>query len=186
MVKEKKPSYVFLMETLSTKKYLENIKIRIGFDGLFVAEPVGRSGGLALLWKKECDIEIYNYSRHHINAIVRDDESSPLWKLTGFYGHPKSARRGESWALLKHLKSFQPVPWLCARDFNEILEQSEKEGAAIQRESQMESFREALEECGLCDLGYTGPRFTWCSKRTDRHFTKEWLDRVVANQKWCS
>jgi hypothetical protein len=41
-----------------------------------------------------------------------------------------SARRAKSWELLKHLKSLQPIPWLCLGDFNEIVEQSKKEGGA--------------------------------------------------------
>lgn len=135
------------METLSTKKSLERIRIRLGFDGLFVVEPIGRSEGLALLWKEERDLEIYNYSRYHINAIVKDEDGHHDWKFTGFCGRQESARRTESWALLKHLKNHQPVPWMCVGDFNEILEQSEKEGAVIRRESQMQSFREALEKC---------------------------------------
>jgi hypothetical protein len=63
MVKEKQPNFVLLVETLSKKKSLERISIRMGFDDLFVVEPIGRSGGLALLWKEERDLEIYNYSR---------------------------------------------------------------------------------------------------------------------------
>lgn len=49
----------------------------------------------------------------------------------------------------------------------------------------MQSFREALEECWSCDLGYTGRRFTWSNIRNDKTFTKEWLDRAVANIEWC-
>jgi len=81
----------------------------------------------------------------------------------GFYGQPDVTRRDETSALLKHLKQFQPVPWLCVCDFNEIVEQSEKEGAALQRESQMVKFLYTLEFYGLSDLGYEGPHFTWCN-----------------------
>lgn len=76
MVKEKQPNFVFLVETLSMKTSLERIRIRLGFDDLFVVEPIGRSGGLALLWKEEMDLELYNYSRYHINAIVKDEDGN--------------------------------------------------------------------------------------------------------------
>jgi hypothetical protein len=49
MVQEKKPKFVFLIETLSKQKQMEKIKSRLGFEGLFVVEPIGRSEGLALL-----------------------------------------------------------------------------------------------------------------------------------------
>lgn len=187
LVKDKKQSFLFLMETLSKKNQLEKVRSRLGFDGLFVVDPVGKSGGIALLWKEANTLEIFNYSRSYIHAIVKDDEGNPHWILTGFYGHPDSARRGESWALLKHLKSLHSLPfWLCAGDFNEILEQSEKDGATVRRESQMLGFREVLEGYGLSDLGFIGPRFTWCNNRDDGYFIRERLDQVVANLDWCS
>lgn len=185
-MKEKKPRFVFLMETLSKQKKMELIRCRLEFERLFVVNPVGRSGGLALLWKEAPDLEIFNYSRSHICVVAKDAKGNSSWQFTGFYGNPNSARRGESWALLNHLKTFLPLPWLCAGDFNEIVEQSEKEGAAIRRESHMVGFRDALEACGLCDLGFIGPRFTWCNRRTGDSFTKERLDRAVADRAWCS
>jgi len=108
------------------------------------------------------------------------------WKLTCFYGHPVVSSRADSWALLHHLKSFSPDPWVCVGDFNEIVEQSEKEGAALRGESQMEGFRAVLEMCELSDLGFVGPKFTWNNGRSDELFTKERLDRAVANPAWCN
>ncbi|GLT69911.1 hypothetical protein SLA2020_420220 [Shorea laevis] len=51
--------------------------------------------------------------------------------------------REESWKLLNFLQHFQPQPWLCIGDFNEIVDHSEKRGGAMRSERQMESFREA-------------------------------------------
>lgn len=77
------------------------------------------------------------------------------------------------------------MSWCCAGDFNEILEQAEKDGAGPRRESQMVGFREALEDCGLCDLGFTGPKFTWSNRHTDNSFTQERLDRALGDREWC-
>jgi len=186
MVKDKKPSFVFLIKTLCSKQCMEWIRVKLGFAGCFVVDPVGRSGGLALLWRLAGTLEIFNFSCRHINAIVQANLETPCWKLTCFYGHLVSCRRAESWALLNHLKSFNPVAWLCVGDFNEILEHSEKEGGALRREVQMDGFRNALDECQLGDLGYHGSRFTWSNRRSDAMFTKERLDRAVANQGWCT
>jgi hypothetical protein len=87
MVRKKKPSFLFLRETLSKHKQLKTIRIKLGFAGLFVVDPVERCGGLALLWKKVEELEIQNYSRWHINAIVKLEEDTHPWKLIGFYGH---------------------------------------------------------------------------------------------------
>jgi hypothetical protein len=185
MVKEKKPSFLFLIETISRKSRMEWIRVKLGFVGMFVVEPVGRSGGLALLWKEENELEIQNYSRRHINAMVTRAEEGTSWKLTGFYGNPNSALRNESWALLRHLKIFSLQPWLCVGDFNEITHQEEKIGDARRREGHMATFRLALEDCYLTDLGYNGPRFTWSNKRMDGTITRVRLNRVVATSTWC-
>ncbi|KAF5454161.1 hypothetical protein F2P56_023844 [Juglans regia] len=48
----------------------------------------------------------------------------------------------------------------------------------------MKNFRNALEEGGLSDLGWKGDKFTWSNRHGDDSFTKERLDRVVANKRW--
>jgi hypothetical protein len=63
---------------------MDNIRRRLGFDSVFVVDSVGKSGGLAFLWNSETNLEVYNYSRRHINVVVKDGENNPLWKLTGF------------------------------------------------------------------------------------------------------
>jgi len=185
MVRERRPTFFFLMETICSKQHMDNIRRRLGFDSIFVVDPVGKSGGLAFLWNSESNLEVHNYSRRHINIVVKDGENNPLWKLTGFYGNPNLARRAESWELLQFLNTCHPVPWLYAGDFNEIVEQVEKEGYNLRKESQMKGFREAIESCRLGDLGYLGSMYTWSNKRADGSFTRERLDRAMANPEWC-
>lgn len=49
---------------------------------------------------------------------------------------------------------------------------------------QMQKFRHALEVNGLYDLGWRGQKFTWANWHEDENFTKERLDRVIANIQW--
>jgi exonuclease III len=128
LVKEKKPALVFLMETKLRQKKLETIRCRIGYYGLFVVDCIGRSGGLALLWSSEISVEIQNYSQHHINAVIKAPINDAPWKFTGFYGHPVPTKRHITWSLLQILAQFDPLPWVCIGDFNEILTPSEKVG----------------------------------------------------------
>ncbi|XP_059431606.1 uncharacterized protein LOC132165127 [Corylus avellana] len=60
---------------------------------MLVVDSIGRSGGLALLWKDEAGIEIQNYSHRHINATVKPSNLPP-WTFTGFYGHPDTQKSG--------------------------------------------------------------------------------------------
>lgn len=73
------------------------------------------------------------------------------------------------------------VPWCVVGDFNEVLAQSKKLAGNQRGENQMCKFREAIEINDLCDLGYIGDKFTWCNEHSGDSFTKERLDRFVAN-----
>jgi hypothetical protein len=70
LVKEKRPDMVFLMETKLQIARLESLKLKLGFDCVFVVDCKGRSGGLALFWKEELQVVIQNYSMRHINGKV--------------------------------------------------------------------------------------------------------------------
>ena len=49
----------------------------------------------------------------------------------------------------------------------------------------MREFRDALDECGLMDLGYMGDKFTWRGKRAGG-LVLERLDKAVADNGWFS
>jgi hypothetical protein len=83
----------------------------------------------------------------------------------GFYGNPDVSKKERSWELLWHLSKLQPCPWLCVGYFNEIISLSEKSSKAARPSSQMASFRKALEDYNLIDLGFVGPKFTWWNGR---------------------
>lgn len=62
--------------------------------------------------------ETQNYSRRHINAIVKNKDWDRLWKFTGFYSHPDASKRHKAWSLMRHLAGIASEPWVCAGDFN--------------------------------------------------------------------
>jgi hypothetical protein len=45
----------------------------------------------------------------------------------------------------------------------------------------MSLFKECLSDCGLIDLGYSGPLFTWSNKQDGDDLVRVRLDRAVAN-----
>lgn len=45
-------------------------------------------------------------------------------------------------------------------------------------------FKECLDSCGMVDLGFHGPKFTWVNKREADHYIQERLDRGFANIDW--
>lgn len=72
LVQEKQPKLVFLMEIKIDAIRMEIIKRRIGFEGCIAINSLGSRGGLALLWRSRDQVNIENYSQHHISAWVTD------------------------------------------------------------------------------------------------------------------
>ena len=106
------------------------------------------------------------------------------WRTIGFYGHPNTSKRLSSWQLMEALNDQCKMPWLVCGDFNEIIHPDEKSGGKERDAGQMREFREVLSRCGLSDLGFVGPRFTWCNGRFGDQRTLLRLDRMVANDEW--
>lgn len=75
---------------------------------------------------EEVHVTIQNYIMRHINTIIILEVDGVKWKFTGLYGHLEIARRKKGWALLPSLAWFNPLPWLCIGDFNEIIYVSKK------------------------------------------------------------
>lgn len=132
--------------------------------------------------KAKNTVEILSYSHIHISAKVNESSSSHHWTVTSFYGEPNTSRLHTSWELLVTLKPTAIELWLVIGDFNEIIFQKEKSGGPQRSEKLMHNFRTTLVQCGLKDLGHFRNFFTWSNKHKTNTFTKERLDRVVANQ----
>lgn len=64
------PDLVFLRETKVTSNYFTSKKFSLGFDNAFVVDCVWRSGVLAILWKKDIDFTLLQFSNHHIHGVI--------------------------------------------------------------------------------------------------------------------
>lgn len=58
-------------------------------------------------------------------------------------------------------------PWVVIGDFNEVLHVHEHDGIGTRSQAQMDPFRDALDTCGLSDIGYN---------RLDWTFEKRWWE----------
>lgn len=160
------------MEIKTRNSRLQSIRRLLGYEGMLTVDPIGRSGGLAFMWLRNNEVEIISYSSRHISAKISLEGSGYWWEFTGFYGHPDRNLRAKSWQLLSHLSFDLPQDWLCAGDFNEIADWSEKVGGQLRSIQQMDLFRSTLVECNLGDLGFKGPKFTWNNQRPFAEFIK--------------
>lgn len=74
--KEKKPNLVFFIKTKLNSVKCIRVKRRLNCEACFVVEPIGRSGGLALMWDHMTKVEVTNYSQRHINAWITNEQGN--------------------------------------------------------------------------------------------------------------
>ncbi|KAK3198468.1 hypothetical protein Dsin_021883 [Dipteronia sinensis] len=180
---EVKPNMMFIMESKCREEKMEYLRVKLGYDWKLVVNCKGKSGGLALFWEKNLNVNLLSFTQGHIDVIIQEGNNR-IWRFTGFYGNPDKTQRGHSWVLLRRLAGMYCMPWLCMGDFNEVLQDSEKRGGVSESWRALSEFREAVEDCHLVDMGFTGPKFTWCNKREGAEIILERLDRGFCNSEW--
>ena len=155
---------VFLMETKVDRDDIEKIRRKIQFVDYHVVPRQNRGGGFAFLWTDTITVDVLSSSERHIDVVI-DQGMDDAWRFMGFYGNPDTTNREDSWLLLKTLSRRLTFPCVVLGDFNEILRVEEKQGWLDRPERQMQGFRDALDVCGLKDLGFNGFPFTRCNRR---------------------
>ncbi|KAA3460259.1 reverse transcriptase [Gossypium australe] len=137
-------------------------KVRRLINGIEVGAE-GTRGGLCLAWKDDIVVILRSFSNWHLDVLVKKEGIQEEWRFTGLNGSPYLRDQSLVWNLLRRLS---------------------QEGATPRDHKRMEMFREALEECNLMDIGYSGVWYTWERGNLPETNISERLDRGVANEKW--
>ncbi|KAM6593181.1 hypothetical protein CsatA_000884 [Cannabis sativa] len=162
---------------------VERIRVAIGFDGLFAVDAIGRSGGVAMLWRNNGDINLLHFAHNYIDVEVTSFEQG-VWRLTGFYGEPNRSARMTTWDQLKTLATASSLPWCVIGDLNNILSHEDKRGGAPYPNWLIEGFQKTIQECELSDLELIGHQFTWEKSRGSDAWIESRLDRALASKQW--
>ena len=95
------PDLLFLMETKQKSAYVTGLKDTLGYDKVFTVEPIGLSGGLALMWKASLNVEILSANRRVIDLRVKMGSLS--FYVSCVYGNPVRAQRNLVWNQLSSI-----------------------------------------------------------------------------------
>jgi hypothetical protein len=145
-----------------------------------------RSGGLWLMWNESLQIDVHSTSFHLILATATCTASNQKFGLVCIYGDPYHRQTTDIWNEVANFVYDNPsLPMVCIGDMNNLLYDMDKNSNNINR-SHMCAFRSLVKQCGLFDLGYSGPAYTWTNKRFSSNPTFERLDRCLVNAEWCS
>lgn len=97
--------------------------------------------------------------------------------LTTCYARPYDNYKTSLWTNLLSFSHSYNDPWFLLGDFNDIVSPSEKFGGN-------KPGHKRIENCGLLDLGFFGPWYTWSNLKQPKHRILERLDRCLANPSW--
>nr|XP_011469216.1 PREDICTED: uncharacterized protein LOC105352889 [Fragaria vesca subsp. vesca] len=156
------------------------MRLQFGFRNGEVVFSEGQSGGVALFWQDGLDIRFLSKSKSHVDVEIQAvDGLGVRWRMIGLYGNPLASERHLTWDLLRDLYDVSTIPWVVIRDFNEIVQDNEKDGGVPQNLNQMMRFQSALDDTELLDLGFQGAPYTWKGGNVRCQ-----LDRAVASPSW--
>lgn len=95
------PEIIFLSETKSRRNYMESIVEKMGFNDLLVVDAIGKSGGLAVMWKDSCKVEVLQANKRVIDLKVEWHDQR--FYLTCVYGDLVQSRRSEVWERISRI-----------------------------------------------------------------------------------
>ncbi len=181
------PFLIFLIETKLYSVEIDALNKRFNFPYVISVncDSPNRNGGLSLFCRESISVNVLTLTPNCIEIeILACSFCDFPWGFTGVYGWPRSIDRHKTWTLLCDIKDASSLPWICVGDFNEILWSHGKCGGLPKNITMMTYFREALDDCDLADLGYSGPNFTWCNNQQGIAMIRERLDRGLGNTLW--
>ncbi|KAF7149419.1 hypothetical protein RHSIM_Rhsim03G0083500 [Rhododendron simsii] len=172
------------METKNNKVRLETFRRRLSFPFSFYVDPVGLSGGLALWWTNNVGVDVEQANKNLMHVVVNDKATNAYWASTFVYGCPSRSGRQEVWDCIKSIARSESLLWLCMGDFNQVLAVEDKLGGHLPSQNALAAFHDMISACGLVDLEFKGPKFTWRNNRSEESFIMERIDMGFANSKW--
>lgn len=156
--KSSKPDIMLLVET----KNVNTLSKELGYAHSFVVNPNGLSGGLAIFWDDNVQIDFLDEPALYCTDMYVTEGVNTFF-LFYIYGNPVRKYRNALWNKMISLGVaglYQDKSRLVLGDFNDIKGNHEKLGGPIRSEASFAPFRNMLSVCGLHDLKVVGGKYT--------------------------
>ncbi|XP_038983021.1 uncharacterized protein LOC120110982 [Phoenix dactylifera] len=150
----------------------------------YAIDSQGLSGGILVLWKRGvASVDVFHNCPQQVIMIITEPDAAP-WVLCGVYASTDYRNRRVLWDEITNLV-VQGFPTMVIGDFNCILSASEKRGGRPFTDTvDRREFWNFVSQNGLVDLGFSGPRFTWCNNQSGMTRVWERIDRAIASPDW--
>ena len=184
-----RPNMLIIIEPRIAKTRAQAVIDTFPYTHSYRVDPTSYSGSIWLLWNESPTffVEIITRSEHRIHALVKVHSPSVSFLLTAVYAPPQFHKRKLFWEYFQNLARHISLPWVLLGDFNDMISDDEKLGGLPVNRTRISAFRNCMDNCGLMNLGFHGPGFTWTNKSLCWQTTiKERLDRGLGNAEWAT
>ncbi|XP_019178992.1 PREDICTED: uncharacterized protein LOC109174182 [Ipomoea nil] len=178
-----KPNILGLFEPKVSGDQANRICSQLGFSDWVRVEAVGFSGGIWVLWKDPVRISIVFTHPQFVLLHVQQD-GQPPWVFAPVYGSPTHHLRRRLWHDLSQSKRGPLGPWLVAGDFNYVMKREETANYNSFSSQRSSEFAAWIQDEGLIDLGFSGPKLTWVKEGSAEVIKGARLDRALCNLEW--
>jgi hypothetical protein len=176
----------FVLEIRTSRYNSSHLNSRFNTADSYVVPSNGRLGGLWMLWSDEVCVSVKFSNHYMILALVVNKTTNMDFALACIYGDPHHRDTRMIW---DHVPNFindnLGKPVVCLGDLNEILCDEETTSFNV-NQCRMRAINSYVKQCGLFDLGFSGPAYTWTNMRFSSRPIFERLDRCLANAEWCA
>ena len=161
-----KQSIVVLLETPISGDKADEVCHKLSFQGRFRVEAQGFTGGIWLL-RDVVHVQL-NLIKSHIQFVTMEVNRRGLQPclFTTIYASPLRHLREQLWQEIEVFAGSNNVPWMLTGDFNEMKNLNKKDHGSDDMDRRWSRFNNVIENNGLIDTGFFGPKFTWSCGNT--------------------
>ncbi|OIT21290.1 hypothetical protein A4A49_35793 [Nicotiana attenuata] len=116
-----------------------------------------------LMWSGNFQTSVVSVNDQQITIIMQNGVNATSMFITIVYAKCNANERKDLWCSLKDTHMLIDGPWCIGGDFNAILDPDEKQGGRPHRMYKSLDFSSCMNNYEFKDLGYVGPKFTWCN-----------------------
>ncbi|XP_028550013.1 uncharacterized protein LOC114579474 [Dendrobium catenatum] len=171
--------FIGLLETKITSFERKEVDLLIDTEWNFYCVPSeGLSGGILVLWK--VNVASFQILESSSQLIVGDLEvhNKGTMRIASIYGSNDVYRRRWLWERLEFFAD-KELPIVIGGDFNCILSSDDKRGGKrFQLSLESKEMKTFLANNDFHEVGFVGPKFTWCNNKQGADRILERLDKM--------
>ncbi|XP_060187015.1 uncharacterized protein LOC132616547 [Lycium barbarum] len=175
-----KSQFVAIMEPMVSNDKIEGYKRFLGFQHCVSND----NGKIWCFWTVHYLATVIANDEQQITIRFNDAASNEKYYISSVYAKCSKAERKDLWESLEDINRNITDPWCIGGDFNVIVDPDEKLGGKPHRASKSFDFISCMDNCGMADAGFVGPKLTWCNNRGPRKRIWKRLDRIMINNQW--